>query len=454
MKLGLDFENDKIINLIFKLSYPSIIAMIVNASYNIIDGIYLGQFVGSNALAATTIVMPVQMILMGIGTTGALGAASIISRRLGEKREKIALDVAGVALFSALILGVIMLIIGVLFANQIVALAGAVPEIAPDSKSYFLGIMVGWLYFPMVITSNNLLRTVGNAKAASSVMLIGVLINIIVVPVYLFVFKLGVFGVGLGTSTAQLVSLMLAFYYYKKGKFILPLKIAHFKIKMNYLKEMYIIGFSSFVRQAVGSVMFIVFNKSVFMHGGLVALNAFGIINKINTLITLPIFGLLQGIQPLVGFSYGSRNFERTKEGVYKGILVSLGVTLISLALLLTFRSTIVSWFTAEPAVQAMAEYAMLFIMVTTPLMSIQLVGTTVYQAFGKARMALFLAIVRQVLVAIPLVLILGESLGLLGVWLSFPISDVISATISGIAIILGLRRIKKNWEEENATRK
>ena len=449
MALRVDFENEKISKLLLQLSYPSIIAMLANASYNIIDGIYLGNFVGPDALGATNAVLPIQIFYMGIATMVAIGMASLVSMRLGEKKQEDAALYAGTAIVGALLVGAILVAFTIIFSGPLLQVAGAAPEIIGESKSYLIGIIIGWIYFPFVVVGNNLLRCVGEAKKASSIMLTSIVANIFLAPLFILVFKMGALGVGLSTSISQGLSSILLFVYYRRGALVLPLNKKTVRMKWDYFGSICGIGFSTFLRQSIGSLTILLYNRFLLYYGGIVALNAIGIVNKVYTLITLPIFGLLQGIQPLVGYNYGSHNYKRVKESVYKGIGFCLGVSSISLAILLIFVKPILGVFTSDPLVLEMARMGMYFVLGALPLISFQLVGTTVFQSFGKIRTALLLALLRQLLLAIPLLFILGNGFGLLGVWISFPLADILAAVISIIVIVLGLRNIEKKWQEE-----
>ena len=231
MALRMDFENEKISKLLLQLSYPSIIAMLANASYNIIDGIYLGNFVGPDALGATNAVFPIQILYMGIVSMIGVGMASLVSMRLGEKRQEDSALYAGTSVVGALLIGAILVAFTVIFSGPLLQVAGAVPEIIGESKSYLLGIIIGWFYFPLVVVGNNLLRCVGEAKKASSIMLTSIFANIILAPIFILVFKMGTFGVGLSTSVSQGLSCILLFIYYKRGALVLPLNKKTVKLK-------------------------------------------------------------------------------------------------------------------------------------------------------------------------------------------------------------------------------
>ena len=449
MKLKVDFENENITKLILYLSYPSIIAMLANASYNIIDGIYLGNFVGADALGATNAILPIQTFYMAIATMAGVGVSSVVARYFGGKKDELALSFIGTAVSGALLMGAILVLGGFLLKTPLLSFAGTDPTIIEESTQYLYGILVGWLYYPLVVIGNNLLRCIGEAKRASSLMLISIGANIIIAPIFLLVFKMGVLGVGLSTSVSQGISLLLLVYYYKKKVFSFNLNRAILKIERKKLFHMYGLGFSSFLRQTIGSLCILLYNRFLLMYGGVEYLNAMGIINKLYTLITLPIFGLLQGIQPVLGYNYGAQNYKRVKESVYKGALSCILLSSASLIVILLFMDPILSLFTTDIVVKEIAKYGIYYVFGALPLISFQMVGTASYQSFWKIRTALFIAVIRQLVIAIPLLFILSSRFGLEGIWLSFPISDILSAIISVIIIEYGLKKIKRSWEQK-----
>ncbi len=449
MKTAIDFSRGNIYKLIYSLSYPSILAMLVNASNNIVNGMYLGNLIGGNALAVTAITLPIEMILVALATMATLGTAAMISVKLGSKRHKVIDNIAWTGIVSALILTIGIIIIGTVFTDSIISLAGGKGVLLDETKIYFSAILIGWLFAPTIFLANNLLRTVGEAKKASSIMLISIITNVIFTPIFIVIFDMGIYGAGLANSFGQFLSFLLILYYYKVKK--LPFKINFKKVKFKWLyyKKMNLLGFSAFMRQSLNSVGAIILNNLFFAYGGVVALNAIGIILKINTFLFLPIFGLLHGLQPLLAYNYGMKDFKRVKEILNKGMLIAFTMSFLALVVVMLLNDQIINLFTKDDSFFAMAKFGMIFVMGGMPLVGIQLVGSSAYQSFNQPITAIFLAVLRQLFLMIPFLLIFSYYFGLKGVWISFPIADILTGIISYIIIMNGLSKLKKRWEKQ-----
>ena len=449
MKTAIDFSKGNIYKMILTLSYPSIIAMLVSSSNNIVNGMYLGNLIGGNALAVTAVTLPIEMILVALGTMATLGTAAMVSVKLGSKRYKAIDNIVWTGLISALILTTGIIIIGTVFSDFIISLAGGKGVLFDDTKIYYFAILIGWLFAPIIFLANNLLRTIGEAKKASSIMLTSIITNVIFTPIFIVIFDMGIFGAGLANSFGQFLSFVLVLYYYKVKKLPTELNFKKVKFKWMYYKKMNLLGFSAFVRQSLNSVGAILLNNLFFIYGGVVALNAIGIILKINTFLFLPIFGLLHGLQPMLAYTYGMKDYKRVKEIVNKGMFIAFAMSFIALIGVIILNDQIINLFTNDDSFVDMAKYGMIFVMGGMPLVGIQLVGSSAYQSFDKPFMAILLATLRQLFLMIPFLLIFSFYFGLQGIWFSFPAADILTGIISYIVIMVGLKRIKKRWEKK-----
>lgn len=448
MNLAVDFSKENVYKLLFKLSYPSIIAMLINAGNNIIDGIYLGNLVGGNALAVTAIILPVQMVLMALGTMAPLGAAAMISVKLGSKRLKPIKNIAFTAIIASILLSLLIILIGSIFNIPILLLSGAQGELLKAAQLYYFSSLIGWLFMPLTILGNNLLRTIGEAKKASYIMIISIVVNVIMTPFLIVVFNMGIFGAGLATSLGQFMSFLLMLYYYFIKKLPFTFKLKEVKFVWTYFRMMHTLGFSAFIRQSLNSFAAVIYNNLFYIYGGVVALNAIGIIFKVNTFVLLPIFGILHGFQPIIGYNYGKKDYNRIKEIVNKGLLITVVITLTSLLLVQVFKGPIISIFTPNQDFTQMAEYGMIFLMIGIPFVGISLVGSTMFQSFNKPLTATIIAISRQLFFTMPLLLVLSRVYALQGIWLAFPIADILTGILSLMIIYYWLNKIRKKWKK------
>lgn len=449
MKTSIDFNKGNVYKLIFLLSYPSIIAMLVSASNNIVNGMYLGNLVGGNALAVTAVTLPIEMVLVALGTMATMGTAAMVSVKLGSNRHKVIDNIVFTGMMSAWILTIAIMFFGILFSDFILSLAGGKGELLADTKIYYYATLIGWLFAPTIYLANNLLRTIGEPKKASNIMLVSIIANIIFTPIFIVIFDMGIFGAGIANSFGQFLSFLLVIYYYKVEKLPTYLNFKKVKFKWMYYVKMNLLGFSAFLRQSLNSVGAILLNNLFLAYGGIVALNAIGIIMKINTFLFLPIFGLLHGLQPLLAYTYGTKNFKRLKEIVNKGILIAFSLSFTALIVVVIFNGQIINLFTKEGSFVEMAKYGMIFVMGGMPLVGIQLIGSSAFQAFDNPKAAIFLAILRQLFLMIPILLLLSFYFGLDGIWYSFPAADILTGVISYLIIWSGLNKIKKRWEKQ-----
>ncbi|MDZ7838011.1 MAG: MATE family efflux transporter [Actinomycetota bacterium] len=304
MNQNLDhLENKRIGPLLAKLAIPATIGMLANSLYNIVDTIFIGRGIGTLAIAGVGIVFPIQIIVMATAQLIGLGAASMVSRRLGEKNYKGAARVAANSFLAVTILGALLTALAFIFMDPILSLFGATENIFPYSKEYLSTIAIGFIFFPFLVSTNNLIRAEGDAKTSMIIMLLATGLNIILDPIFIFVFKMGIQGAALATIISQFIGFCYAVLYYVRGKSSLHIKLSYFKLKLGILKEMTSLGFASFIRQVSLSLLIIIVNNSLKVYGGDIAIAAYSVINRIVLFVTMPLFGIVAAVQPMVGYN-------------------------------------------------------------------------------------------------------------------------------------------------------
>lgn len=294
----IDLENKRIGPLLAKLAIPTTIGMLANSLYNIVDTIFIGKGVGTLAIAAIGIVFPIQMIIMSLAQLIGLGAASMISRSLGKKDFDRAGITTGNSFIAITILGIVLSVIILVFMNPILRLFGATENILPYARDYLFVIAFGFLYFPFLVSTNNLIRAEGDAKNSMIILLLATISNIILDPVFIFVFKLGIKGAAYATIIAQFIGFVYAILYYVRKKSSIIIKINHFKLKFTVIKEMISLGFASFIKQVSTSFLIILVNSSLRTFGGDIAIAAYSVVNRIVMFVTMPLFGIVAGASP------------------------------------------------------------------------------------------------------------------------------------------------------------
>ena len=435
---------EKINKLLVNLSLPATIGMMVNALYNLVDTIFVGRGVGALAIGGLTIAFPIQMIIMAFAQMIGIGAASAISRSLGAKDIEKADYVAGNSFLLIVILSSIIAAIGLTFTEPMLRLFGATDTILPYAKDYITIILWGSIFFSFAMSSNNLIRAEGNAKVAMATMLIGAILNIILDPIFIFVFKMGVKGAALATVISKFVSFLYVLTYLYSGKSSLKVKLHHLKPKMRIMTEILTVGFASFARHATGSIVAIVVNNSLRIFGGDMALIIVGIVHRVTMFVFMPLFGVVQGMQPIVGFNYGAKKLDRVKETLKLSLITTTAIATFGWLLVQLFPFAIISVFTREPEIIEKGSTIMRIVISVIPLIGIQIVGAALFQSLGKAVPSLILALLRQVLLFIPLVIILPRvlGLGLLGIWIAYPAADILSVVLTVLFLRSELKKM------------
>ncbi len=444
MKNEMLLRNEKIKKVLFKMSMPAIIGMMVNSLYNIIDTIFVGQGVGALGIAGVTIIMPIQMIMMGIAQMIGIGSASMLSRNLGAKKYDKVNHIAGNAFFMLIIIGIFLSVIGVTFIDQIVSLFGATENIFPYALEYGKIIAIGAVIFPISITANNLLRAEGNAKEAMFAMIIGLVSNIILDYVFIFIFDMGVAGAAWATVIARFFSIIYLVYYFKSSKTRIKLKLEHLKPEKEIISEVLKVGVSSFTRNSTGSIILVFMNRLLAFYGGDMAIATYGIGMKIMMFVMMPIFGLVQGMQTIAGYNYGAKKYGRVIEVVKMTMLVAVIMTSLGVGLVELFPIEILRLFTKNQELLISGKKAIRIIIIILPLVGIGITGSAYTQSLGKAKAALIFSLLREVFLFLPMLIIFPRIFGLNGIWMSFPISDLGSVIIIGIYLFYEMKKLRE----------
>jgi putative MATE family efflux protein len=437
-------EKEKIGRLMMKLAVPATVSMLVNALYNLVDTIFIGRGIGYLAIGGLTIVFPVQTLIMAASLMIGVGGSSVISRSLGAKDFERAQRVAGNSFVAISALGVFVCVLGLIFINPLLRIFGATAELFPYAKEYLQVILVGSLYFPFVISSNNIIRAEGKARVAMVSMLIGAVGNVILDYIFIFPFQMGVFGAALATILSQLASAIFVFLYFKRGHSTLQVQLRHLKPEREILREITTVGFASFARNSAGSLIIIIVNNLLGVYGGNMDISIYGIIQRFTKVLFLPLFGIVQGMQPIVGYNYGAKNLSRVKRTVRLSIISSMLFAVTSSGLAQLFPDQLIRLFSTEAVLIKEGVYALRLVILMVPIVAVQIVGAAFFQAIGKVIPAIILTLSREILLFIPFVLILPRFFGLFGIWVSFPVADFFAALITTILLIREMRMMER----------
>jgi putative MATE family efflux protein len=437
---------DNIRKLLFKLSAPVVIGLLVQALYNVIDTFYVGLAYGADsvqAIGGLSIAFPVQMIIIAFGIVLGTGGSSIISRALGAREHEKAERVLGNVFSLSLILSVLIAVPCLFYLDSILKVFGATSGVLPYARDYLKIIILGGSFFVFGVAVQNIVQSEGNARFAMNAMLIGGGLNIFLDPFFMFGFGMGVEGAAIATVLSQAVASVWLLLYYLKGKGAVRFRSETLKPDLKIIKEIGAIGTGSFVMESASSVMMIFVYNALAIYGGDVAIAVFGVVMKINSFIFLPLLGMAFGLQPIVGFNYGAKRYGRIVESVKLALTVTTTFGLLGLVIIYLLKEQLLGLFSTDPEYLELGKNAIVIMVMGTPLIGLNIITSTLFQALGKARPAFLLSISRQLLFLIPAVIFLPRLYGLDGVWAAFPVSDFLAFVLSG-SLLFRVYRIFK----------
>ena len=434
------------LKLLIKYSVPAIIGMLVNALYNIVDRIFIGHIpgVGPMAITGVGITMPIMSILLGFGMLIGIGATANISIKFGQNKRKDAEKILGNSVALITIISLVLTIVGIVFANSILHLFGASEATIFYAKEYINVILLGTIFNLMSFSLYSTIRADGNPKMSAAVMVLGCIINVILDAVFIFVFNLGIKGAALAT--------LIMLYYYTLGGSNLKLKFETLKLDWRLVKIVLAIGVAPFSMQMAASVVQVIANNALRMYGGDLAIGAMAAISSIAMIFLMPIFGINQGSQPIIGYNYGAKKYERAQKTVKLAMIAATTILVLGGILIQAFPALVISMFNSDPKLLEIGVPGLRIYLFMMPIIGISIIGSNYFQSIGKAKLATFLSLLRQVILLIPLTLVLPKiaGLGLTGVWLAGTVSDFLSTIITGLFIIKEFKK-EDSIEDEKA---
>jgi putative MATE family efflux protein len=443
---------EKIRKLLFKLSTPVIIGMLVQAIYNVVDTFFVGLAYGTDSIQAIgglSIAFPIQMIIMAFGIVLGTGGSSIISRALGAREYEKAERVLGNVFSLSFIFSILIAVPCLLYLDPILKVFGATAGVLPYAREYLSIIFFGGIFFVFGVAVQNIVRSEGNARLAMNAMLLGGGLNIFLDPLFMFGFGLGVKGAAIATVISQAVASLWLLIYYLKGKGSVHFRPETLSPELGIMKEIGAIGTGSFIMECSSSVMMIFVYNALATYGGDVAIAVFGVVMRINSFIFLPLLGMGFGLQPIVGFNYGAKRYGRIAEAVKLSLGAATAFGLFGLLIIYLFNEQILGIFSTDPEYLEVGKNAIMIMLLGTPLIGLNVVTSILFQALGKAKPAFLLSVSRQLLFLIPMVVVLPRLYKLEGVWAAFPVSDFLAFALSGFLLF----RIYRIFEKQKASK-
>jgi putative MATE family efflux protein len=412
---------------------PASIGILTMSIYGIIDTIFVGRFVGANAIGAITVVLPITFLIASVGMAIGVGGASVLSRAIGDGNREKAYFTFGNQVILTIVFSLLFVLFGYLFQAPIISLFGGHGDIHNPAEEYFRIVLIGIPFLAWSMMSNNVIRAEGYPRVAMIVMIIPAVINLILDPIFIIWLDWGLDGAAWATTISYVAAAGFTFFHFKSKRSQMPLNWHYCKFKMSISKEIIGLGSVTLARQGVISVLATVLNNSLFYYGGEMAISAYGIISRVMMFAYFPILGITQGFIPIVGYNFGARNETRVRGIVQISISWATSLALIIFVVLMVFASEIAGFFTKNTTLILETAPAFRTVFLATPLLAVSLIISAYFQAIGKALPALLLALTKQGFFLIPLVLILPLYFGIDGIWMAFPIADIGAALVSYI---------------------
>ncbi|MFO7996142.1 MAG: MATE family efflux transporter [Dehalococcoidia bacterium] len=437
-------DDGRIGRLLLKLSLPAFFGMATMTLYNVVDTIFVGRYVGYLGIAGLSIVFPVQMLSMGIGQTMGMGGASLISRLIGARNIPRAEHALGNSLSVAVVLSVVMMSAGLANVDFWLRLLGSSETILPYAREYMSIVLIGIAFMTIGMTLNFLIRAEGNARVPMTGMVIGAASNIILDAIFIIPLEMGIRGAALATVIAQLISVAYLMSYYVLRKSFLKVHSQNLVIEWSILKSILAIGIASFARMMSSSLSAVLVNRTLVAYGGDFAVSTFGIINRIMMFAIMPSIVIGQGLQPILGFNYGAKRYDRALRATKIALAAATACCIVVFLVLHFVPGPFVSIFTADNELIALGSYAAKRVFFASYLIGFIIVGSIVFQSIGKAVRSFVTAVARPVLFLIPLIVILPRFWQIDGVWVAFPITDALTFILILALLIPQIREFKR----------
>ena len=432
---------DPIFKLLVKQGVPASIGILVMSLNILIDTVFVGQWIGTNAIAAINVVLPVSFFIAALGMAIGIGGGSIISRALGDKNMTKANKTFGNQITLTLIVTLSFSFFGLLFSEYLIPLFGGKGELYELAKIYYKIVLYGVPVLGLCMMGNNTMRAEGKPKYAMYAMMIPSITNLLLDYVLIFYYDYGMFGAAWATTASYGITAIYILYYFKSNKSAFKLKINDFHLSFNVTKEISSLGSVTLARQATVSIVVLLVNNILFNSGGETTVAVYAIISRMLMFALFPVIGITQGFIPIAAFNHGANNYKRVYEVVIKAMIFSTLLASLVFILIFIFSEEIVKLFTDDSDVLNQTPLALRWVFAATPIIGIQFIGSAYFQAIGKALPALLLTLTRQGFFFIPLLFILSNKIGVMGVWIAFPLGELISTIVTGYFLFKNLKK-------------
>lgn len=435
-------SEEKIGRLVRQFSLPAVLTLLSSALYSVIDRIFIGNSIGDLGIAGITIAFPIVFLLYAIAGLIGVGASSLVSIRLGAKKTDEAEEIVGNALLLLVVGSVIPTILSLLFSTPLLKVFGASTEVMPFAEDYLIIVLLGIPFSVLSFGMNTFISAEGNPRKAMATIVTGPVLNAIFAPIFLFGFRWGMKGAALATILSQIISAAWVLSHFFSGKSVLKIRMKNLKLRPAVVRSIFALGATTFLLQILTGAFNALINTSAEKYGGDIAVSSMGVIFSIQVLIVLLFMGISQGTQPIVGFNYGAKKFDRVKEALIYALVIAACIGTLALIVTRLFPAQIFMLFNGQDKRWIdFGSYAMGVVFILLPTIGIQTIATGYFQAIGKAKEALLLGLSRRVLI-FPALLILPNYFGMQGVLIAGPITDMIGFLLSGVWLLVEWRNL------------
>lgn len=436
--------------LLVQYAVPAVIAMTAASLYNITDSIFIGHGVGALALSGLAITFPIMNLAAAFGSLVGMGGAALLSLRLGQKDYDSANQILGNVLVLNTIVGILFSISAFIFLEPLLYFFGASENVLPYAYDFMVIILAGNVITHIYMGLNALLRSSGHPKEAMFATVVTIIINVILNPLFIFGFGWGIKGSALATVISQAVVLIWQFKFFASPESFIHFKKGIYKLKKEIVKGIISIGLAPFLLNAAACIVVVLVNRQLTFYGGDLAVGAYGIVNRVAFLFTMIVFGINQGMQPIAGYNYGAALFSRVTEVLKKAVGLATLVMSFGFIVVELFPHLVASVFTTDKELVELTSVGLRYTFICFPVIGFQMVTSTFFQSIGMAWKSIFLTLTRQVFFLIPLLVILPRFFGVIGVWVSIPISDLSAAIASVILLTLQIKKLnEKGYKQE-----
>jgi len=437
--------------LVFRLATPSIVSLGVLAFYNVVDAIFVGHGAGTLAIAGIGVAFPILLLIIGIGQLVGVGGASLLSRALGKEDRPLAEKTLGNTITLSVIVSALIAALGLLCRVRLAVFAGATAEILPHALSYISVILGGSFTIVMASIFASTVRAQGHAARATVPLIVGGVLNIGLDPIFIFGLKLGVAGAAWATVISSGVGVVYYVYNMLRRSAPVRLRLRSFVLGARTTLAILGVGAASFVGILAASVSAVVINRTLGSVGGGLPIAIFSVVNRIVMFSRMPVFGVVDGAQPIYGYNYGAKNYQRVIATIRYVLTSALALAGIFWALFLLVPRGFLSVFSSDPRLLSDGARALRIVVMVIPLLTLQSIVGGLYQALGHAGKALAVSVLRDIILIIPGVLILAAFFKTTGVWMAFPIADFASAIVVTPLLVLQIRRLREMQTADGA---